>query len=72
MSDKTEMTQSAAEWKPPATLEALAEEWDKLERYYQDLANTQPANYCGGSFQGKAIGISICAAQLRAWRRGSD
>jgi hypothetical protein len=57
--------QVAQEW-TPVPLDKLAEEWDRLENYYTQLADAaQGAGYDKGSFQGKAIGISICAAQLR-------
>ncbi len=57
--------QAAQEW-TPVPLGKLAEEWDRLENYYTQLADAaQGAGYDKGSFQGKAIGISICAAQLR-------
>ena len=59
--------QAAQEW-TPVPLGKLAEEWDRLENYYTQLADAaQGAGYDKGSFlrEGKAIGISICAAQLR-------
>jgi hypothetical protein len=50
-------------------LEKLPAHWDGLEAYYQRLAddlNGEHPGYDHGSFTGKAIGISICAAQLKA------
>jgi hypothetical protein len=51
----------------PLPVEQLPDEWDRLDKYYMQLADvTQGAGYDKGSFTGKSIGFSVCAAQLRA------
>jgi hypothetical protein len=59
--------------KDPLPLDKLADEWDRLDKYYMQLAEVaQGAGYDKGSFTGKSIGFSICAAQLRASLAASE